>query len=375
MGKKNKKQFKTFKPVKLPARFSFLGYMGDVQGCGTIRVIIPYLLLNHYRSYKNKVTCLTTFLHNYVPEVDFYKNFSFVQFQRSATDHHLEIFKHFRGVVQKKYNLPLVYEIDDMLIDIPDWNYASKYYKAHEDNVKNLLRMSNAVMCSTDKLANMYSKYNENVHVVPNHLAKFIWGDLFPAHEYYEDGTKIKILWGGSQNHFHNSRVTGQSTGGDFTDKLLDFVKKTTEVYDWYFVGALPEPLTGIMDKIHYIPWVDVFHYPKVIKDIEPDIGIAPLLDNEFNACKSNIKQLEYVAAGCAGIYSNVEPYKNCYLKVKNDEEMIEWINKLASDIDLRAKVWSRDKERVRMQLFWEDNDNLKKYVNTYLRAFGQKLP
>jgi len=366
---------KILKKVKIPARFSFLGYMGDVQGCGTIRVIIPYLLLNHLRSHEGKVQCLTTFMHNYVPDVDFYKNFTFVQFQRSATKHHVEIFKHFKSIIQKKYNIPIVYEIDDMLINIPDWNYASNYYKENEEHVKQLIGGSDAVMVSTPKLKEVYSQYNKNIHIQPNRLAKFIWGDIFPAHEYKDESKKVKILWAGSQNHFHNPIVTGKTEGGDFGKKLMNFIIKTVDIYDWYFVGAMPFELNCVKNKINFVPWVDVLHYPKVVKDIEPDIGVAPLIDNEFNACKSNIKQLEYVAAGCAGVYSNVEPYKNCYLKVRTEDEMIEYIEKLASDIDFRATVWARDRERVLTQLFWEDNGNVRKYLDTYLRAFGQRLP
>jgi len=367
---------KVLKKVKLPARFSFLGYMGDVQGCGTIRVIIPYMLLNHFRSHDGGVQCLTTYMHNYVPDVDFYRNFTFVQFQRSATKHHLDIFHHFKTNVQKKYKIPLIYEIDDLLIDIPDWNYASLYYKQNEEYVTKLITGSDAVVVSTNKLKEIYGKLNKNIHVQPNRLARFIWGDIYPSHLYKEEGEKIKILWGGSQNHFANPNVTKEGVkGGDFGDELMNFIKKTVNTYDWYFVGAMPSELDSVKSKVHFIPWVDVLHYPKVIKDIEPDIGIAPLIDNVFNACKSNLKQLEYVAAGCAGIFSNVEPYKNCYIKVRTDEEMVSYIEKAASDIDFRANVWTRERERVGSQLYWEDGNNIGKYLDIYLKAFGQQLP
>lgn len=363
------------KKVKLPARFSFLGYLGDVQGCGTIRVIIPYLLLNHYRSHKNKVACMTTFLHNFVPDPEFYKNFTFVQFQRSASENHLNIYHHFKKNIQSKFNVPIIYEIDDMLIDIPKWNYASEYYRKNEKYVKSMLSMSDAVMVSTPHLKKIYSEYNKNIHVQQNRLTKMLWGDIYPAHEYKDEKEKVKILWAGSQNHFANPKVTGDEKGGDFGKKLMNFIIKTTDKYDWYFLGALPMELTGVKDKIHYVPWVDVMHYPKAVKDIEADIAIAPLLDNEFNACKSNIKQLEYVAVGAASVFSNTEPYKNCFLKVTTEDEMIEYIEKMASDIDFRAKIWAGDYERIKNDLFWEDSGNIGKYLKTYLRAFGQRLP
>ena len=51
------------------------------------------------------------------------------------------------------------------------------------------------------------------------------------------------------------------------------------------------------------------------------DIFIAPLLDNLFNRCKSQIKFLEYSVLGVAGVFSRLEPYKS----VITDGEMAFW--------------------------------------------------
>jgi glycosyltransferase involved in cell wall biosynthesis len=83
---------------------------------------------------------------------------------------------------------------------------------------------------------------------------------------------------------------------------------------------------------------------------------------------------LEYTAAGAVGVYSDVTPYKFQALRAKTDEEMIAHIEKLASDIDYRAKMFKKDYQRVKSQLFWENNDNIKKYISTYLAMFGQCL-
>ena len=367
MAKKKKK----LKTIKTPAKLSFLGYLGDVQGCGTIRCIYPYFLLNHYR--EKKVQVITTYMSNFVGHDEFYKNFTFVQFQRSATKHHLQIFVDFKTRIQKKFKVPMIYEIDDMLIDIPEWNYASKYYKQNEKFVKQMLSMADGVVVSTPYLGNVYKEFNKNIKVVPNHLPKFIWGDIFPAHEYYEGG-KIKILWAGSQNHFANPAIVKDAKGGDFGKELMNFIRKTADVYDWHLMGAMPEELKPVK-KIKYTGWANTHEYPKIVKDIEPDICIAPLIDNHFNRCKSNIKQLEYTAMGAPGVFSKTEPYKNCVLQASTDEEMIDYIERLANDIDYRANVWKKERDRVGHQLWWEEGSNLKKYINSYLGLFGQKLP
>ena len=41
------------------------------------------------------------------------------------------------------------------------------------------------------------------------------------------------------------------------------------------------------------------------------DVALVPLVANEFNACKSELKIVEAGAKKCAVISSNVDPYKN----------------------------------------------------------------
>jgi len=362
-----------FKKIKRPFRLGLICYVGDVQGCGTIRVIYPYFLLNHFRKRDFMVSAMH--LMNYVTDVDFYKDFAYVQFQRSATPQHLQLVQHFKGVVQKKYPIPIIYEIDDMLFDIPEWNYASAWYNKQRPLIEQIMRNCDGMITSTAKLREIYSPYCRKISVVPNHLPKFIWGDIFRATDYKDENEKVKILWAGSQNHFAIKEIQGdQVKGGDFGEELMKFIRKTVDTYDWYIMGALPQELQPVKGKIHFYPWENIFQYPSKMKSIEPDICIAPLQDIEFNRGKSNIKCLEYTAAGAPGVYSDVTPYKFMSLKAKTDEQFIYYIEKLAGDIDYRASIFRKDYQRIKPQLWWEEDDNLKKYINAYLNLFGKCL-
>jgi hypothetical protein len=218
------------KPLKTPARLGFLSYLGDVQGCGTIRVLQPYLLLNHFR--RPDIQIMSQPMNQFIFDVEFYKQFTFCQFQRSATEEHFKLFLWIKTQVQKKYKVPIIYEVDDMLIDIPEYNYASSYYKKLEEWVKKCIQLSDGMSVSTDKLKEVYSNYCKNITVVPNHLPKFIWGDIYPAQKYQDESEKIKILWAGSQNHFAHNHLTGKIKGGDFGSELLKYIRMTTHIYD-----------------------------------------------------------------------------------------------------------------------------------------------
>jgi hypothetical protein len=232
--------------------------------------------------------------------------------------------------------------------------------------------MSDGIVTSTNRLKKVYSEYNNNIQVIPNHLPKFIWGDIYPKHENNPREEKPRILWAGSSNHFALKHLYQKNLQcGDFGNELLDFIKKTTDVYDWWFMGAIPVELEEIKHKISFVKWADIFNYPKVIKEIEPDICIAPLQKCIFNDCKSNIKHLEFTAIGAAGIYSNIEPYKDAKLKADTDEEFIHNIEKLAKDIDFRKEIFEADYKTTLPLLFWEDNNNIEKYIESYLNLFN----
>lgn len=368
MSKKNK-----LTVVKTPARIGFLAFMGDVAGCGVIRTITPYLLLNYLNI--PKIPIHTSYYSQYIGDKNFYRNFSFIQFQRSATEAHLNIHREFRKNIQPKHKIPLIYEIDDLLTDIPEWNFAHQYYRKNIHHIETMMRESDAIVTSTYPLRRVYLKYNKNIEVISNHLPKFIWGNIHPAHEYYREGEKIRILWAGSQNHFKHPSMKSAPDGGDFGNELMNFIRKTIDKYKWIFMGAMPIEMEDIKHKIEFHTWKNTFEYPRYLKRLNPDIGIAPLQKGIFNDCKSCIKALEFTACGIPGVYSNVSPYNGMSIKCDSDEQIIEGIETLASNIDLRAKVFNRDYSILKKQLWWEENDNLRKYVNTYLRFLNKKLP
>ncbi len=355
--------------------FGIFSYVGDVQGCGTIRVIWPHFLLNHFRLKGMKFSAF--FAPYFVHHPEFYRNYGICQFQRSATEDHLKIFQHFQNVIKPQAKCGLTYEIDDLLIDIPEWNYANEYYDKYFPYIKQMMNLADGMTVSTERLKKIYGEYNDNIVVVPNHLPKHVWGPIWAKHENEPRERKPRILWAGSQNHFVRKfdKVHKGLEGGDFGKGLLSFIRKTVDKYQWVFVGAMPVELETAKKKIEFHKWQPVFEYPQYVKGLDVDFGIAPLEDNVFNACKSNIKMLEYTACGVPGVYSNVEPYENAYLKADTEEEMISHIEALADNINLRIKTFNKDHRTVRGQLWWEESGNIKHYVNSYLKLFDRRLP
>ena len=218
-----------------------------------------------------------------------------------------------------------------------------------------------------------------SIVVIPNHLPKFIWGDVRIDRHHRSISERPRIGWAGSENHFCNinsAEYKNGIRGGDFGDKILNFIKKTVDKYCWVFSGACPVELEDIKDKIEFHGWKSIFDYPAHLKSLDLDICVALLSPGIFNESKSNIKCLEYTVIGCPGVYSDIEPYKDMSC-ISNDEDgIINHIESLANDIDYRVATFENDYGKVHDQLFWEDNGykNLKAYVSSYLSLFGKGI-
>jgi glycosyltransferase involved in cell wall biosynthesis len=355
-----------------PATININALLGDYQGCGTIRVIIPHWLMNYERI---PGYIFRAFHSSYfVNEWRFYKNFTYVTFQRAATEQHLNLLQHFDVNIKKQTNTPMIYEIDDLLIDIPKWNFAYDYYTSQSENIKKILSIVDGITVSTQKLKDVYSEFNEKIEIIPNHLPKFIWGE---AKFKEPKERKPRILWAGSENHFCNKELANKGLkGGDFGNKLINFIRKTVNKYQWVFFGAFPLELEKFIKsgKIEFHTFKNILQYPSYLKGIDADICIASLQQGIFNSCKSNIKMLEYTAIGVPGIYTNIEPYKDAMFTCETEEYMIDRIEELATNYSLRKEVWEHDYKKVEPNLFWENNNNVKKYIDSHLKLFGRRL-
>jgi hypothetical protein len=337
-------------------------YTCDSSGCGHIRAIWPNMILSAWKH--RAMTFNFTSLPLFVTQPSFYEHFAFVKFQRSATNDQLKIFEYFVKNIRNRTGTGVLYESDDNLFDIPDSNFASRYYRERKSNIEKMLSMVDGITVSTPYLKTAYRKYNKNISVIKNHLPKCLWGNVKQPKA--EQPEKIRIVYPGSQNHFSQDPNDDR---GDMGKVLINFIKKTKDLYEWIFIGGCP---LSLKDDVKYIPWVNIIKYPSFLKNMDFDIGIAPLDINEFNKSKSDLKMLEFVVCGACGIYTDIEPYKKATNKAKTEEEFVSLIENLASDPLLREKTWKKDYATVKNSLFFEDN--MLQWVNNHLRLFNKGI-
>jgi len=189
----------------------------------------------------------------------------------------------------------IVQLMDDLTSELPPEhpNYQGNLREGHTRTLE-ALRLSDRLIVSTQPLADYYAAHCKDIRIVPNALDMRHWGGWCKPQT--AAGPRLRIGWVGAGQHQGDLRCMQQ------------VVQALAGEVDWVFMGMCPDELRPFIKEFH--PFVSYSHYPKTMAGLALDIAIAPLQDNPFNACKSNLRLLEYGAMGWPVVCSDVYPYR-----------------------------------------------------------------
>lgn len=207
----------------------------------------------------------------------------------------------------KRYNKKFIYTLDDNLLDLA-FNRGGDIWPTaeHKTIVRMFAREADGIIVSTRPLKQRFDKFNNKVVVVENALddsfqvfrklndtrpqGEVIFGYMgTPSHE--SDLMMIlpaikEILCKNDKVQFQVVGVMDQTTlskvFGDLNVKLLD--------------------TTGNVEYPRFMKWM--------AEKVRWDFAIAPLEENKFTICKSDIKLLDYGIFKIGGIFSDVTVYR-----------------------------------------------------------------
>lgn len=240
---------------------------------------------------------------------------------------------------------PYVYYIDDNFWLIEGQSELARYYNS--DEVRKTLdasvRGAAKVLTNTAPLARFLEHFNSSVDILP----PFFDFSLIEGIE-AESTDEIRIGFAGSP-----SRVGDLELIAPVIPVLLK--KYPSVVFE--FAGAMP-PGVGVNDRVRFFP--HTARYSDFIKFQAKRawaIGLAPLVDNEANRCKTNNKFREYGACGIAGVYSAVGPYIDSVedgltgaLVENSVEAWTQAICNLVASPEARSSLGSKARDIVREQ-------------------------
>lgn len=271
--------------------------------------------------------------------------------------------------LRKKYGFKLVVDVDDywllnadhLMFDFfNETNYASNLIKHMRD--------ADLVTCTHDRLAEAISVHNPNVLIVPNAIP---YGQSQFNGERVATDT-IKLFWAGGITHEQDLKLLQgpmKKLDGNVQMVLGGYADSNeTERYYWrrmanYFTSdkRLTYTLFRGMDVFNYY---DLFKYA--------DIMLIPLVKNNFNKYKSNIKILEAAGKGVPVVVSAVHPYlgfPDDVINYVNDrQDWLKHINRLVNDKDLR------DEQGAKLHQYCDKYYNFNEINETRRKAFQDLL-
>ncbi len=251
-------------------------------------------------------------------------------------------------------NFKVIVDIDDNVWQIPTGNIARGDIKTH---VNRALMMTGSVSCadwvtvSTEPLKQILTPLNEKVAVLPNYIEPDEWKFKRGRHK------KVRIGWVWSPTHIPDNEVIGEA--------LNKIHKKYGDVVEIVIFGTTNNIFD--FDTVN-IPAVPYYDYPKTFMEAGINISIAPLADNDFNRCKSNIKWMESSMAGAAFIGSKVYPYEFSVkdgvtgYTVKGENQ---WVKKLGWLIEDPQKRKSMARE-AKKEVIKQSKENKKQWRDFY---------
>ena len=279
----------------------------------------------------------------------------------------------------------VVVDLDDNYLQIRDDNPAAKDYapmKGGRYFLGAFMGLANGLTVSTDPLVTAYKDINKSIDVLPNCNDIDDWKN---PRKIFKDN-KIRIGYAGSITHNDDLEIIWEPMG-----YILDKYPNIR----FEIAGAIDPKLIGdVMAKVQKHAKRDItgqmwfyggtqawYGYTKILASFGWDIGLAPLVDEPFNHCKSHIKWMDYAMVGCPTVASKVYPY--CQPIMGVDTIIHEKTGLLCENT---VESWKKNIESVIIKpelrreladnayIFIKDNWQYKDWAHLWKKAFDKYL-
>ncbi|HWT40615.1 MAG TPA: glycosyltransferase [Dongiaceae bacterium] len=306
-------------PFDRPALPRIVTLPGDRSGCGLYRTRGPLDAMMA----AGMVEGMSSEWMLPLPEVTRIKADTLI-LQRKTTDIQIQFLREYKKYLPKVFK---IYELDDPLHLIPE--KSIHYGKFPPDILQRQvdgIQACDRFVVSTEPLAEVFSQYHKNIVVRNNLLPVPTWKHLV--------GRKVesdlpRVGWGGGTSH-----------QGDL-ELISDVVKHFHGKVRWVFFGMVPDMLRPYVAEFHSGVPIDV--YPAMMASLGLDLAVAPLENNRFNQCKSNLRVLEYGACGYPVVASAVTPYITGMPGVVNvGDDKDDWIGAIEEMLSDRTRLRER---------------------------------
>jgi len=229
----------------------------------------------------------------------------------------------------RRHGIRLVYDLDDDLIAVPGDHPEADHLRGRAAVVLRLVLAADRVWVATPELARRLGRLRDGVEVVPNALDDRLWQPPPPP----RPDAVVRIVYMGTATH--DGELAFLAPVADrlrrtYGDRVrFEVVGVTSRRLPPGFHRRSPE---GDAAHASYPGFVDWFGRQRW------EIAVAPLVDGQFNRCKSAIKLMDYASLGLPIVASRHAEYEAAFGTehgvVLVDNDVDHWVAALATLID-----------------------------------------
>lgn len=334
----------TWRPLSWRPLPVVLAHPADPFGCGNYRVIKPFSALKEHGMVDGMMSIgllQVPDLERLDPDV--------IVLQRQIGDERLDAMRR----IKKFSRAFTIYELDDYLPNLPLKSVHRP--QMPKDILKSLrkgLSFVDRFTVSTAPLAEAFAGLHEDIRVVENRLPVDWWSGLSSRRQ---RGRKPRVGWAGGISHT-----------GDL-ELITDVVKELAGEVEWVFMGMCPDRIRPYVDELHAGVAIDL--YPAALARLDLDLALAPVEQNLFNECKSNLRLLEYGACGFPVVCSDLVCYQGALPVTRVKNRFKDWVDAIRMHIsDLEASARMGDELRRQVQGGWMlDGANIEAWRASWL--------
>jgi hypothetical protein len=354
----------------------YLNFVADRQGCGQWRVGWH----EHHINMNNlgESTSLTKMIF----DKNWFRDIKTVKLQRQASTPQKQYFEFLKSI-QAEMGFKIIYEVDDVVFreEIPDYNSGKPSFDNDEirQNCVDMMRMADEVTVTCKFMRDLFIQKTgqEKISVIPNFPPEWWIGHYYDAYKiaknYDKNRKRPRILYSGSGAHFDVKKG-----GQDDFSHVLKFIIDNRYKYQFIFIGAFPPQLHPYIQngEIEFHPWQTLTNYPKFISELNVQLTLAPLMDNNFNKSKSDIKYIEGAVLGIPCMCQDLVTYSDVpdFLKFNNSEDLAVKVEQLLNYKNRdRYHNLSKELRKLGETRFLERPENIGAFLESMNTPWGDQ--
>ncbi|OIO80500.1 MAG: group 1 glycosyl transferase [Candidatus Omnitrophica bacterium CG_4_8_14_3_um_filter_43_15] len=249
---------------------------------------------------------------------------------------------------------PIIFDFDDAIF-LPNYNPVNRFYRflKFPSKTRAIIKMSSVVIVANRFLEEYARKFNNSVHILPTPIdtKKFFVSE--------KKSERLTIGW------------IGSPTTAFYLKIIFNVMERLSAKYDFIL------KIVGAKQNIS-VPGVKVENYDwsleKEAEDFQSiDIGIYPLIDNQWAYGKAGFKAIQYMSVGVPVVASPVgminefiSDEKNGFLAATEDQ-WFEKLSRLIEDVPLRRTTGLAGRKTV--EEMFSAEINAKKYIGILKNA------